>query len=78
MKCLGHPNVRLFITHGGMLGTQEAVYCGVPFLGIPLYGDHYSNLAHFMEKGLALQLNFRQFSYKHLWSNLNELLTNKR
>lgn len=36
---LAHPNVILFITHGGVFGTQEGLYRGVPMLFIPLYGD---------------------------------------
>ena len=36
---LSHPNVKLFISHGGYLGTTEATSEGVPILGLPIYGD---------------------------------------
>ncbi|KAK7891041.1 hypothetical protein WMY93_023004 [Mugilogobius chulae] len=36
---LGHPKTRVFVTHGGTNGLQEAIYHGVPILGIPLFFD---------------------------------------
>ncbi|XP_020718418.1 UDP-glycosyltransferase UGT5 isoform X1 [Bombus terrestris] len=77
LSILCHPNVRLFITHGGLLGTQEAVYCGVPILGIPLFGDQHLNMAYFVKKGLALKLDYRQLSYALVSNALSELLVNK-
>ncbi|KAG8456718.1 hypothetical protein GDO86_002483 [Hymenochirus boettgeri] len=44
---LGHPKVRLLVTHGGINSLQEAVYHGVPVLGIPLFGDQHDNLVRF-------------------------------
>ena len=36
---LGHENARLFITHGGLMGVQEAIYHAVPLLGLPFGND---------------------------------------
>jgi glucuronosyltransferase len=39
MTITGHEKARLFISHGGLLGTQETIYHGVPILGLPLGRD---------------------------------------
>lgn len=35
----GHPKVRVFMSHGGLLGSSETAYCGVPVVATPMYGD---------------------------------------
>lgn len=37
----GHENTKLFITHGGLLSTHEAIYNSVPMLGIPVMIDQF-------------------------------------
>jgi glucuronosyltransferase len=36
---IAHPNVKLLMGHGGSLGSTEALYEGIPILGIPIFGD---------------------------------------
>ncbi|KAM9408315.1 UDP-glucuronosyltransferase 2A1-like [Pholidichthys leucotaenia] len=50
---LGHPRVKLFVAHGGTNGVQEAIYHGVPVLGIPVFFDQYDNLLRLKERGAA-------------------------
>lgn len=48
---LGHPQTKVFVAHGGTNGVQEAIYYGVPVLGIPLFFDQYDNLLRLQERG---------------------------
>ena len=41
---LGHPNTKVFLTHGGLLSIQEALYHKVPIVGIPLWFDQRPNM----------------------------------
>ncbi|KAJ6646109.1 UDP-glucosyltransferase 2 [Pseudolycoriella hygida] len=73
---LGHRNTRLFITHGGLLSTQEAIYNGVPMLGIPIMVDQFMNIDRSVEKGIASRMNVRDLTSDTLYEKLNEMLTN--
>ncbi|XP_029354442.1 UDP-glucuronosyltransferase 2A1-like [Echeneis naucrates] len=53
---LGHPKVKLFVAHGGTNGVQEAIYHGVPVVGLPLFFDQYDNLLRLTERGAAKML----------------------
>ncbi|KAJ9577493.1 hypothetical protein L9F63_005936, partial [Diploptera punctata] len=73
---LSHPNVRVFITHGGLMGTQEAVYTGVPMLGIPLFSDQAMNIINYVDKGITIKLDFHEITKHTLLSALNAILNN--
>lgn len=72
-----HPNIKVFIAHGGLIGTQEAVYNGVPILGIPIYADQYNNLLQTEHHGFGKILEFKDINEENLKKVLNEVLTNE-
>ncbi|XP_049939921.1 UDP-glucosyltransferase 2-like isoform X1 [Schistocerca serialis cubense] len=75
---LGHKNVVLFISHGGLLSLQEAVYHGVPVVGIPLFGDQKVNLIRAEDKGYAVKLLFHNVTEESLLWAINEVLTQQK
>ncbi|KAG7256225.1 hypothetical protein CRUP_035853 [Coryphaenoides rupestris] len=50
---LGHPKTRAFVSHGGTNGLYEAIYHGVPVLGLPLLFDQFDNLIRLKRRGAA-------------------------
>lgn len=71
---LAHPNVRLFITHGGLLSTTESMYHGVPVIGIPVFGDQYLNMAKAERTGYGLLLPYQEISEERLARAINRVL----
>nr|XP_022908477.1 UDP-glucuronosyltransferase 2B1-like [Onthophagus taurus] len=53
LDMLCNPNTKLFISHGGLFGVQEAIYCGIPILGIPFLADQPANIQFLVEKNVA-------------------------
>ncbi|KAM8714198.1 hypothetical protein ACLKA7_014353 [Drosophila subpalustris] len=75
---LAHPNVKVFISHGGLFGTQEAVRYGVPVLGMPVYGDQKLNIKKGQLAGFSLGVNYRTVTEEELRYSLTELLDNPK
>ncbi|XP_036331653.1 UDP-glycosyltransferase UGT5-like [Rhagoletis pomonella] len=73
---LAHPNVRVFITHGGLFGTQEAVYHGVPVLGMPFFFDQFVNVMNAEASGRGISLDFHKLTHAALKNGLEQLIYN--
>ncbi|KAL0979831.1 hypothetical protein UPYG_G00190370 [Umbra pygmaea] len=75
---LGHPKARLLVTHGGQNSILQAVYHGVPVLGIPLFGDQFDNLVRVEAKGLGLCLKPKDLNRDSLNSTIQKLIGDDR
>ncbi|XP_046980105.1 UDP-glycosyltransferase UGT5-like [Schistocerca americana] len=75
---LAHKNVRLFITHGGLLSTLEAMYHGVPVIGIPIFCDQELNMLQAEAKGYGLKLHFSNITSDTFSWTISEVLNNSR
>ncbi|XP_073730961.1 UDP-glucuronosyltransferase 2A1 isoform X1 [Misgurnus anguillicaudatus] len=73
---LGHPKTKAFITHGGTNGLYEAIYHGVPMVGLPLFADQPDNLVHMKTKGAAVFLDINDMTSKDLVEALKTVINN--
>lgn len=71
---LRHPNVLAFLSHGGLLGTLEATYNGVPVVGIPFYGDQRNNLANLEARGMGITLQYNNITKQSVLKALRTVL----
>ncbi|XP_043826245.1 UDP-glucuronosyltransferase 2A2-like isoform X8 [Dromiciops gliroides] len=73
---LGHPKTKAFITHGGTNGIYEAIYHGVPMIGVPMFADQPDNIAHMKAKGAAVEVDFNSMTTKDMLNALKTVINN--
>ncbi|XP_050344526.1 UDP-glycosyltransferase UGT5-like isoform X3 [Nymphalis io] len=59
---LAHPKVVAMFYHCGLLGLMEAMFYGVPVVGMPIFGDQPRNAAALEESGLGVQIQVNKLS----------------
>lgn len=70
-----HPKTIAFISHGGLLGTTEALHAGVPMLFLPVFGDQFVNAAAGEESGLGARIPYREINKEKLQNGLMKILS---
>ncbi|XP_063816961.1 UDP-glucuronosyltransferase 3A1-like isoform X2 [Pseudophryne corroboree] len=74
---LGHPKIRLLVTHGGLNSLMEAVYHGVPVLGIPLFGDQFDNLVRITAKHMGTFIPVLEIKSESFANTMRHVIENK-
>ncbi|XP_041451016.1 UDP-glycosyltransferase UGT5-like [Drosophila obscura] len=71
---LAHDNVIAFITHGGLLSTTESIYHRKPFVGIPIFGDQFLNMARAEQNGYGVTVNYEELTAPRLLAAIERLI----
>lgn len=71
-------NTRAFLSHGGLNSIYEAMYHGVPVVGVPLFGDHYDTMTRVAAKGMGVLLHWKYMSEEDLHTALTSVITDPR
>ncbi|KAI1887749.1 hypothetical protein AGOR_G00193560 [Albula goreensis] len=75
---LGHPNIRAFLSHGGLNSIYEAMYHGVPVVGVPLFGDHYDTMTRVEAKGMGIMLEWKRMTEEDLFKAMLKVIKDNR
>ncbi|XP_019755646.1 UDP-glycosyltransferase UGT5 isoform X1 [Dendroctonus ponderosae] len=75
---LQHPNVKLFITQGGLQSTEEAIAAHKPIIGIPFHSDQTTNVDTCAMYGMGKLLDMEDITIETLRSYILEIVNNPR
>lgn len=75
---LAHPKIRVFITHGGLYGIQEALTHSVPMIAIPIFADQDYNAVKLAYREYGIHLDHTTITEKLLQDAISKLLTDDK
>lgn len=75
---LAHRKAIAFISHGGLLSTQEAVYHSVPIIVFPIFAeqDYNAQRIHSKERGIMMEIS--DLTAEKMEQAIREIVTNKK
>ncbi|KAM3957832.1 UDP-glycosyltransferase UGT4-like [Aphomia sociella] len=74
---LVHPNIKLFVTQGGLQSMDEAIDAGVPLVGIPIIAEQWYNVHKFQELGIGKALNTMTITAEELSNAIKTVIGNE-
>ncbi|KAH8243489.1 hypothetical protein KR032_007779 [Drosophila birchii] len=75
---LKHPNVKLFITHAGLLSIIEATHYAIPLLCIPIFFDQFQNTDRMEKMGVARNLDIKALNPEIVVGVIEDMVLNPR
>ncbi|XP_078694821.1 UDP-glucuronosyltransferase 2C1-like [Branchiostoma floridae x Branchiostoma belcheri] len=75
---LAHPKTRAFVSHCGFNGVAEAMYHGVPVVGMPLWTDAYDNIARIVARGMAVSLDIHTVTSEEVYQAITTVISDPR
>ncbi|XP_026735292.1 UDP-glucuronosyltransferase-like [Trichoplusia ni] len=73
---LAHPNLVLFVTHGGLLSITETIHHGVPVVSIPVFADQFQNAKRAEIQGYGRNVRLTPNLPKDLKKAMDDVLGN--
>ncbi|XP_038217925.1 UDP-glucosyltransferase 2-like [Zerene cesonia] len=74
---LKHPNVKLFITQGGIQSADETINAAVPVIGIPMIADQWYNVEKFVRHGVGLKIDLSELTETKFENSVRRVIEDK-
>jgi len=74
---LAHPNLKVFVTHGGLGSLVEAIYHKAVIVGVPLSNDQKPNLLRAVKHGYAVSLVWDDMTAEELVGSIKRAMEDK-
>ncbi|XP_026736009.1 UDP-glucuronosyltransferase 2B31-like [Trichoplusia ni] len=71
---LKHPNVKVFVTQGGLQSTDEAITAGVPLIGVPMIGDQWFNVEKYVSHKIGVRIDLEDITVESFKTNLLKVI----
>ena len=73
---LAHPKVKLFVNHCGNNGQMEALYHGVPMVGVPLFADQFLHAERMVYNGYGRAFDIHNEPAEKFTELIREVIMN--
>ena len=73
-----HPNIKVFITQGGLQSTDEAINAGVPLIGIPIFGDQWLNVERYVHHKIGVKQDIGTLTEEGFRNAINTVIGDDR
>ncbi|KAK9878088.1 hypothetical protein WA026_020731 [Henosepilachna vigintioctopunctata] len=76
ISLLGHKNVKVFITQGGLQSMEETISQHVPIIGIPSHSDQTTNVDTAVTLGFGIEIDYDYITAETIKSAIYEIMNN--
>jgi len=66
------------MSHGGLLGLEEAIYNSIPVLGLPFGNDQRTNVVKAQKEGYLIKLDWDTITEDILYETIQQLINEPR
>ncbi|XP_063840614.1 UDP-glycosyltransferase UGT5-like isoform X2 [Scylla paramamosain] len=75
---LANHNVKVFISHGGLLSLQESIFHATPLLVLPIFGDQPRNGMLVVDSGIGRVLVWEELTADRIVDTLTDIINNTK